>query len=66
MTKYELWFSSSECSYTFIESSDPQKYSLMELDSKLIWCVEASSVDEAQTLKHEYLGWEPYKPMGDI
>jgi len=35
----------------------------LEDDAKLVWSVEAESWDEAQTKKHEYLGWEPYKPI---
>lgn len=60
---YELWFSQSENSYAFFEKGSTNNYNLLEKDAKLIWSVEASSWEEAQSKKHEFLGWEPYIPM---
>ena len=59
--KYELWQESS--GYSFFPESSESARRLLEPGATLIWSVEAESWDEAQTKKHEFLGWEPYKPM---
>ena len=58
---YTLYSSESEDSYTFFEENDKGNFKLLPKDAKLIWKVTATSWFEAQTKKHEYLGWEPYK-----
>ena len=57
---YEL---ESQNSYSFFQEGDEQNSESLEADARLIWSVEASSWDEANQLKHEFLGWEPYKPF---
>lgn len=64
MTKYELWHSEQEVSYTFCEAGRAHQ-AFLPADARCIWTVEADSWEEAQTQKHIYLGWEPYKPMID-
>lgn len=64
MKKYDLWFSPSENSYAFSESSVHHDMGLEE-DAEIIWSVEADSWQEACAKQHEYLGWEPYKPFVD-
>lgn len=59
--KYELW--QLEDGYEFFPESNTSAKDSLSPEAKLIWTVEAVSWDEAQTKKHEYLGWEPYKPM---
>ena len=58
---YELYEAGS--GYTFLEKENPNRDQLLDADAKLIWEVEAASWDEAQATKHEFLGWEPYRPM---
>lgn len=62
--KYELWHSEQENSYTLCEAGRSREC-LLPSDARCIWTVEAASWEEAQTLKHIHLGWEPYKPMND-
>jgi len=64
VTQYELWRSEEEVSYTFCEAGRSGGC-FLPADARCIWTVEAASWEEAQTLKHIYLGWEPYKPMID-
>jgi hypothetical protein len=59
--RYELWKEGT--SYTFFPEDSDSARQLLEPGAVLIWSCEASSWEEAQTLKHEYLGFEPYKPM---
>lgn len=62
MMRYELWFSASENSYELIgESVDPSRLDIRSEDAKPIATFEAESWEEAQELKHRFLGWEPYK-----
>lgn len=63
MTKYELWYSREDGSLSFFEKADEISRKLLSRDAELIWEVEAQSWDEAQVKKHEFMGWEPYKPM---
>ena len=44
-------------------ASDLRMRSLLGPGAVLIWTVEADSWEEAQTMRHEFLGWKPYKPM---
>lgn len=60
---YSLYNSESESSYTFIPHDSPEHDNLLTQDAKLIWQVAAKSWEIACMKKHEYLGWEPYKPM---
>lgn len=59
--RYELWHSESEGCHTFFPSN--QRPDDLPEDARLVWTVEASSWEAAQTAKYEFLGWEPYRPM---
>ena len=39
--------------------------SLVEEGSKIIWCVEAASWDDAMARYNEWKGYEPYRPVDD-
>jgi hypothetical protein len=61
---YDLYCSEIESTYIFFERDNPS--TLLEslpVGSRLIWSVLAKSFEIAQLKKHEFLGWEPYKPM---
>jgi len=60
-TKYELWKEPN--AYSFFPESSASARALLTADARLIWTVDARDWNEAQTKKHEFLGWEPYKPM---
>lgn len=62
---YELWSSEQEGSYSFfpVDESMENKRPPLANDAKLVWVIEARSSEEANALKHKYLGWEPYIPM---
>lgn len=64
MTKYELWHSEQEVSYTFCAAGRAHQ-AVLPADARCIWTVEADSWEEAATQRNIYLGWEPYKPMID-
>ena len=61
---YELW-QSADGSYAFFDANENDVRDRLDDTAKLLWTVEADSWEEAQAKKHEYLGWEPYKPMGN-
>ena len=63
LKKYVLYQSESQNNYTLIEEGDTNNFDLLENDAILIWSVEAASWEEASSMQHEYLGWEPHKPM---
>jgi hypothetical protein len=57
----ELWQDND--SLSFFSQGDEAMRRLLSPSALLIWSCDARSWAEAQTLKHEHLGWEPYKPM---
>jgi len=59
--KYELWKESD--GYSFFPEDNVRMRSLLGAEAVLLLTVEAASWEEAQSKKHEFLGWEPYKPM---
>jgi hypothetical protein len=59
--RYELWREGN--SYSFFPEDSESARRLLEPGAELVWEVEANSWEEAQARKHEFLGWEPYKPM---
>lgn len=61
--RYLLYDSQSEGSLTFVPAVHMDQASLLPVDARLIWQVEAKSWEIACMKKHEYLGWEPYKPL---
>ena len=60
-TRYELWEDGDSVSF-FAEDNESFRKSLSP-DAKLTWSCLAESWEQAQALKHEHLGWEPYKPL---
>jgi hypothetical protein len=60
---YELWHSTSEGCYTFFPAN--QRPPDLPADARHIWSIEAATWEEAQTAKHQFLGWEPYRPIPD-
>jgi hypothetical protein len=69
--KYELWkWSGQRESLAFIAVDENYALhrELMEQDEPgavLVWSVEAETYNEAMTLYHEYMGWEPYRPWDE-
>lgn len=62
-TRYLLFHSEGENSYTFINEENSQKQSAIPEHALLVWQVEAESWEIACMKRNEFLGWEPYKPM---
>ncbi len=58
--RYLLFSSESESSYTFTAEANSLP---LPADATLVWQVDADSWEIACMKKHEFLGWEPYKPM---
>lgn len=66
--KWELWESVIENSHTFSTSeniADMFAKHVMPSDAERIWTIEAGSYVEAQIKLHEYMNWEPYRPILD-
>jgi hypothetical protein len=63
--KYELWHSPNGRTdiYTLLAAGAPRAAALLEPDATVVWTVEAETWDEACRKQHEFLGWDPYKPM---
>jgi len=64
MIKYELWYSDNECSYTLCIAGQAANC-FFESDAELQRTFEALSFEDAMCQMHEFLGWEPYKPLVD-
>ncbi|MEM7234015.1 MAG: hypothetical protein AAF517_17690 [Planctomycetota bacterium] len=60
---YELWWSEEEPSYSFFPESNESARGLHPIDAQLVRTFEARSWEDACRQKHEFLGWEPYRPM---
>lgn len=68
--KYALWHSRDGNSdiYTLLavdETHDGAKNAALEPGAKIIRTFEADTWEKARRQQHEYLGWEPYKPIED-
>jgi len=59
--RYELWEYDGDLSF-FPEDNDSFR-GLLSPNAKLVWSCLADSSDQAQSMKHEHLGWEPYKSL---
>ncbi len=59
MRRYVLW--KTEDGYVFCAEDDVQLH--VHVGATLIWSCDAASWEDACTKQHEFLGWEPYKPM---
>lgn len=66
--RYELWGTPDRTSLSFTEANAVEVHKqqgAIEPEAEFIWSVDAESDNEAMTLYHEYMGWEPYKPMDE-
>ena len=63
--RYELWRDPDNLSLTFFCASNEPARSQLDPDATLIWECFAASYNEAQSLKHLFLGYEPHIPMDD-
>ena len=65
--KYEVWRHEGRAIclsfFPVDENYDAHRQSLAP-NAELLWAVEADTWDEAMSRYHEFMGWEPYKPMG--
>lgn len=61
---FELWFSSKD-GYAFFQDTNASARDLLSSDASLVAVIDASDWDEAQTKKHELLGWDTYRPVGN-
>ena len=60
--RYELWQDDTDVSLSFFPEDSESFRARLGPHAKLIWSCQADSWEQAQSMKHEYLGWEPYKP----
>lgn len=58
---YELW-QSEDGEYDFFLQTNAKARQLLPPKARLLCMIEALSWEEAQRKKHEFLGWEPYRP----
>lgn len=61
IVRYELWDEGE--SLSFFPEGDESNLRVLAPGAKLVWSCVATSWNEAQSKKHEYLGWEPYVPF---
>ena len=59
--RYELWEDDEGLSF-FPDNNDSARR-LLGAEARLVWECRAKSWEEAQALKHEHLGWDPYVPL---
>ena len=64
---YELWFSESENSYSYIPRDSHYDSTIKSIegistDYKLIWEFKAKSHFQAMQAYYDHLGWGTYKP----
>lgn len=65
MKRYELWRSESELRDSFFEAGadNETRYQLLEPDARLIWTCEASSWNEAQQKRYDFMDWGHYRTI---
>jgi len=59
-TNYELWWKWD--GYGFFPEDNAAARALLAPGAVLVWTVDATDWNEAQSKKHEFHGWKPYKP----
>jgi len=59
--RYELW--QDEGTLSFFANGDDSMRRLLSPAARLVWTCDACTWADAQALKHQHLGWEPYKPL---
>jgi hypothetical protein len=63
MTTYEVWEAEDEgTEVSFFPQDNSTARKLLPEGAKLLRTIEAETWEEAVTLHHELMGWEPYKP----
>lgn len=64
MIIFEAWEDEEGITFSTQENIvDHKKKGLLSIDAKLLYQIAADNYDEAMTLHHNKMGWEPYKPM---
>jgi hypothetical protein len=61
--KYEVWSSDNNCQLS-CGRADIVKTGIFKKDAKLIHTFYAATYEEAMSIYHLRLGFEPYKPSG--
>ncbi len=64
--KYELWSSASEGSDTFFNADNDSIRNILAADAKLICIIEASSWNEAQQKRYDFMGWGHYRTFDKV
>jgi hypothetical protein len=59
--RYELWADEASGTLSFFPEDSESSRKFLEPGAKLIWSCTADSWEEAQSKKHQHLGWEPYE-----
>jgi len=59
--KYELWSSATEGSDTFFPVDNYSVKAGLAPDAKLVCVIEATSWNEAQQKRYDFMGWGHYK-----
>ena len=66
---YELWQSQDENvasqAFVAVDQNYLKHPEISDGQHQLIWSVDADSYNDAMTRYHEFMDWEPYKPMVD-
>jgi hypothetical protein len=65
---YEAWQGDGGCTTAFgpEENIQEQRASgLLPTDAKLLYRVEAETLEEAMAVRHINMGWGPYDPVGE-
>jgi hypothetical protein len=58
---YELWEDGQ--SLVFFPQIDESMRTTLSPDARMVWSCLAGSWTQAQSMKHEHLGWGPYTPF---
>lgn len=62
MKTYELWRSTADgLRDSFFQAGSEFAYRLLEPDARLIWVTEASSWEEAQQQRYDFMDWGLYR-----
>lgn len=61
--KYELWSSASESSDSFFSTDNDGARSHLAPDAKLVCVIEATSWNEAQQKRYDFMDWGHYRTI---
>jgi hypothetical protein len=59
--EYELWSSEIECSHSFFPADNDSARDSLAPDAKLVCVIRATSWNEAQQKRYDFMGWGHYK-----